>query len=295
MKLFGPEGSTRLAYGSIGRTAIEATLALTTGLLLARFAWLILAPGDGASTLQPQTQSVTGATGNYSSLSLLTQTDPFQNAPTDASQSAVPTSLNLKIAGLRWSEGESGSSSAVLILPDNTQKRFSIGEQIISGAVLESVAADRVFLRFNGQLQELLLNDPSKPLFSGTPTSPRPSSVATPTPPPSPAAPASAAPGGAAATPITPALLLTDVDMQPEMRNGAVAGYRLSPRGQGHFQAAGLQAGDLVLRVNGASIEGMGPEAIQSAVMSSQSIALDVVRNGAIVRLRLSSESGLSQ
>jgi general secretion pathway protein C len=83
--------------------------------------------------------------------------------------------------------------------------------------------------------------------------------------------------------------------MQPELRNGAVAGYRLSPRGQGHFQAAGLEAGDLVLRVNGASIEGMAPEAIQSAVMSSQSIALDVVRNGAIVRLRLSPESGLSQ
>lgn len=290
MKLFGPEGGTRLAaYGSIGRTAIEAALALTTGLLLARFAWLIAAPGDGASAL-PQIPAVSGAPGNQSSLALLTQTDPFRPSAAEPSQIAVPTSLNLKIAGLRWSDGSAGSSSAVLILPDNAQKRFSIGEQIISGAVLETVAADRVFLRFNGQLQELLLNDPGKPLFSGArPSLNTASAIIQPTQ-------AAAAPaGGANAATITPALLLTDVEMHPELRNGAVAGYRLSPRGQGHFQSAGLEAGDMVLRVNGASIEGMGPEAIQSAVMSSQSIALDVVRNGAIVRLRLSPDSGLSQ
>lgn len=294
MKLFGPEGGTRLAaYGSIGRTAIEAALALTTGLLLARFAWLMAAPGEGASALH-QIPAVAGAAGKHSSLALLTQTDPFRASIAEPSQIAVPTSLNLKIAGLRWSDDTAGSSSAILILPDNTQKRFSIGEQIVSGAVLEAVATDRVFLRFNGQLQELLLNDPNKPLFSGSSSSfsaasvsIQPAQLAAPT--------SAAAPAGSSATPITPALLLTDVDMQPELRNGAVAGYRLSPRGQGHFQSAGLEAGDMVLRVNGASIEGMGPEAIQSAVMSSQSIALDVVRNGAIVRLRLSPDSGLSQ
>lgn len=292
MKLFGPEGGTWLAYGSIGRTAIEAALALTTGLLLARFAWLIAAPGDGASALH-QLPAVSGAASSQSSLALLTQTDPFRASAAEPSQIAVPTSLNLKIAGLRWSDGAAGSSSAVLILPDNTQKRFSIGEQIVSGAVLETVAADRVFLRFNGQLQELLLNDPNKPLFFGSSSSSSAASAIVQPVPATTAAPARAA--GSSAAPVTPALLLTDVDMQPELRNGAVAGYRLSPRGQGHFQSAGLEAGDMVLRVNGTSIEGMGPEAIQSAVMSSQSIALDVVRNGAIVRLRLSPDSGLSQ
>lgn len=295
MKLFGPEGGARLAYGSIGRTAIEAALALTTGLLLARFVWLIAAPGDGASAPQPLAASNV-ASDDYAPLALLTQTDPFRASTPEDGQIAVPTSLNLKIAGLRWSEGGAGASSAVLILPDNTQKRFSVGDQIISGAVLETVAADRVFLRFNGQLQELLLSDPNKPLFSNTGSSerasetgiPTPQAASTPATPPPPRA-------GQSTAPVTPALLLTDVDMQPELRNGAVAGYRLSPRGQGHFQAAGLEAGDLVLRVNGTSIEGMAPEAIQSAVMNSESIALDVVRNGAIVRLRLSPESGLSQ
>lgn len=291
MKLFGPESGARLAYGSIGRTAIEAALALTTGLLLARFAWLIVAPGHSATAPAPLA-AVNVASGAHPSLTLLTQSDPFGSTALGGSQLAVPTTLNLKIAGLRWSEGSAGSSSAVLILPDNTQQRFSVGDQIISGAVLETVATDRVFLRFNGQLQELLLNDPNKPLFA--PATPSASTTVVSIQPSQPAI-ASSAPSSTGAATVTPALLITDVDLQPELRNGAVAGYRLSPRGQGHFQAAGLEAGDLVLRVNGSSIEGMGPEAIQSAVMSSQSIALDVVRNGAIVRLRLSPESGLAQ
>ena len=291
MKLFGPEGGTRLAYGSIGRTAVEAVLALTTGLLLARFAWVLIAPGDGASPLQTRPlAAMTGATDTHATLALLTQTNPFQTAPAGNAMDAVPTSLNLKIAGLRWSDGDAGSSSAILILPDNTQKRISAGEMIASGAVLETVAADRVFLRFNGQLQELLLKDPNQPLFTA-------SSLESGAPAPPNQAPSDQPRPDTASAPqsVTPALLLTDVDMQPEMRNGAVSGYRLSPRGQGHFQAAGLEAGDLVLRVNGNSIEGMEPAAIQAAVMSSDAIALDVVRQGAIIRLRLSPDSGLSQ
>lgn len=291
MKFFGPEGGARLAYGSIGRTAVEAALVLTTGLLLARFAWVIVAPAAAPGPLQAHVApAMTTAANAPSALALLTQTNPFQAAPADATQEVVPTSLNLKIAGLRWSDGDAASSSAVLILPDNTQKRVATGDQIISGAVLESVAADRVFLRFNGQLQELLLNDPNKLLFASTSSSPGPAA-----PSPAPQTQKSRAEGAAPSQAVTPALLLTDVDMQPELRNGAVTGYRLSPRGQGHFQAAGLEAGDLVLRVNGNTIEGMGPDAIHTAVMSSDTIALDVVRQGAIVRLRLSPESGLSQ
>lgn len=291
MKLFGPESGARLAYGSIGRTAVEAILALTTGLLLARLAWVVAGPGEGfgsASFTQPQL--IAGSNDARSGIALLTRTDPFQSIGTETNQIVVPTSLNLKIAGLRWSDGDASSSSAVLILPDNSQKRYSVGEAIISGATLEAVAADRVFLRLNGQLQELRFIDSNKALFS---TSPSSASIET--------APAQVQNSGksqaasATSPAVTPALLMTDIDLQPEMRNGAVSGYRLLSRGQGYFEAAGLLSGDLVLRINGNSIEGMSPDAIQRAVMASDTIALDVVRNGAIIRLRLSPESGLSQ
>ncbi|MBY9067683.1 hypothetical protein K1X12_12295 [Hyphomonas sp. WL0036] len=288
MKLFGADGAARLPYASLGRTALEAALALTTGLLLARFAWVIAAPGNGMSSNAPLLTAAQTAPQASSNLALLTHSDPFSQSAA-FNEAAVPTSLNLKIAGLRWSSNEHTASSAVIILPDNSQKRVAPGELIVSGAVLDSVAADRVFLRYNGQLQELLLSDPSKPLFGNG----APSAASTAAAPQAPATRVATAP--APAQQVTPALLLTDVDLTPELRNGAVAGYRLSSRGQGYFEAAGLESGDLVLRVNGASIEGMGPEAIQSAVMSSEMIALDVVRKGAIVRLRLSPDSGLAQ
>lgn len=294
MKLLSPEGSLRtLGYGSIGRTALEAVLALATGLLLARLAWVAASSGQQVGDMRPANlPTLSDIRPGASSLAMLTQTDPFLNKAIDTSQIIVPTSLNLTIAGLRWSDGEARDSSAVLVLPDRTQKRFTIGEQIVSGATLEAVAADRVFLRHNGQLQELLLKDPNKPLFgpSSTSGSEAPSQVA--------AAPApNAQEQTAAATQagVTPSLLISDIDLTPELRNGAVSGYRISSRGQGHFEAAGLENGDLVLRINGNSIEGMGPEAIQAAVMTSDTIALDVVRSGAIVRLRISPESGLSQ
>lgn len=286
MKLSGPIDALRLEYGSIGRSAAEVVLALATGLLLARFAWVASAP----PALQPQSLApLSSAPANQTALALLTETNPFREASLSNTQAAVPTSLDIQIAGLRWSEGNETTSSAVLILPDNSQKRIAVGEEIISGAILETVTADRVFLRYNGQLQELLLKDLDKPLFASpteesVPPSPAPSQTS--------ALLQEAAPNS---TSPTPALLLTDVDMQPELRNGAISGYRLYPRGQGHFQSAGLEAGDLVLRVNGNTIEGMAPDAIQAAVMSSDLIALDVVRRGAIVRLRLSPESGLSQ
>ncbi|PKP83486.1 MAG: hypothetical protein CVT79_01400 [Alphaproteobacteria bacterium HGW-Alphaproteobacteria-18] len=291
MKLFGPEGGVRLTYGSIGRTALEAALALTTGILLARFAWVVIAPGFGSAPIQAQHMpTLAGAEATTSRLALLTQSDPFRAESDATSNFVVPTSLNLKIAGLRWSDGTADSSSAVLILPDNTQKRVAAGEQIVSGAVLESIAADRIFLRFNGQRQELLLHDPGKPLFAAKGARAETAST------PSSRQQQSSRQDSASSPPaITPTLLLTDIDLYPELRNGAISGYRLAPRGQGYFQAAGLEAGDLVLRVNGNSLEGMGPEAIQAAVMSSDAIALDVVRNGTIIRLRLSPESGLSQ
>ncbi|MDP3131744.1 MAG: PDZ domain-containing protein [Burkholderiaceae bacterium] len=97
------------------------------------------------------------------------------------------------------------------------------------------------------------------------------------------------------ASPITPTALAADTVMMPEMRSGRVSGYRLEPRGAGAFEAAGLESGDLILRVNGQAIEGLQPEQIHQSVASGSDVALDVVRQGAIVRLRVSPNVGLSQ
>ena len=168
-----------------------------------------------------------------------------------------------------------------MVLPDGTQKLLSPGDHIVDGAVLDTIAVDRIFLRSNGKLEELRLQarggSLASPQASGAPLPPSGTTIAP------------------SANQATPAQLATDVILQPDLRDGAVTGYRLSPRGNGYFEKAGLEPGDLVLRINGESVEGMSPDALQAAVMASETISLDVVRNGAIVRLRISPDSGLAQ
>ena len=280
-RLFKMESSIRGSINPVARTAIEAALTLTTGILLARFAWLALAPGD-----VPAIDRVTvghQAAAPEQRFAILTSTDPVSGAAIAVSRGpAVPTSLNLKLAGLRWAGDTKSSGSAIVTLPDGSQKRIAPGEQIVDGAVLDTVAADRIFLRFNGELQELLLKDRGGQIMA---TAPPAAAIAS----------AAGSPAEPATQRVTPALLAADIALQPETRGGIVTGYQLSPRGAGHFEAAGLQPGDFVIRVNGESVEGMAPASLQAAVLSSDSIGLDVVRAGAIVRLRISPDSGLAQ
>ena len=74
-----------------------------------------------------------------------------------------------------------------------------------------------------------------------------------------------------------------------------MSGYKLEPLGAGAFEAVGLQSGDLILRVNGQAVEGQRPDQIYQSVSTGTDLALDIVRQGAIVRLRVAPTASLSQ
>ncbi|MFN4023667.1 MAG: type II secretion system protein N [Hyphomonas sp.] len=279
MRLFRMESPLPGQFGLMGRRSVEAGLALVTGLMLARFVWLVAEPG----LVQPERPLTPVMLAGNSSHAELAGSDPFaapSHSRTDY-DTATPTTLNLRLTGLRWAGDDAAAGSAIIVLPDGNQKLVSPGDRILDGAVLDTVAADRIFLRSNGRLEELRLNP-----RGGSFSSQQPSVDLQSPPAETPAAPARQA---------TPAQLASDIVLHPDLRNGAVTGYRLSPRGNGYFEQAGLEPGDLVLRVNGQSVEGLGPDALQSAVLASDTISLDVVRSGAIVRLRISADAGLSQ
>lgn len=278
MRLFRMESPLPGQLGLMGRRSVEAGLALVTGLMLARLVWLAAEPG----LVQPERPLTPLILAGTSSHSDFTAADPFAGLSPSRTdyETASPTALNLRLTGLRWA-GDNAAGSAIIILPDGNQKLVSPGDRILDGAVLDTVAADRIFLRSNGRLEELRLQ-PRGGSFSVQQPSGNPQSAPAATP---------AAPAGQA----TPAQLASDIVLHPDLRDGAVTGYRLSPRGNGYFEQAGLEPGDLVLRVNGKSVEGLGPDALQSAVLTSDTISLDVVRSGAIVRLRISADAGLSQ
>ena len=270
-----------------GRVAAESLLTVTVGVLIGRLAWVVLAPTDVAAystqlaatgTADPQSE-IDGA-----SEELLTQMNPFAADSLVASRSnlpAVETTLDIKLAGVRSVTGNATASSAVITFPYGAQKRFVPGDEVVPGVLLVNVTGDTVHLSRNGALETLSLYPYGKTLFAATPTEPSESLIAS----------AEAGP----AINITPATLASDTLLTPEYRSGEVSGYKLEPRGAGAFEAAGLQSGDLILRVNDLAIEGQRPDQIYQSVATGTDVTLDVVRQGAIVRLRVAPTASLSQ
>ncbi|MFN3312258.1 MAG: type II secretion system protein N [Hyphomonas sp.] len=297
MRLPSLDMTRTAALTQAGRSAAEGMLALAAGLMLARLAWIAAGPEAGAAIpdlAMTQPASVTETQGTPSDSAILISSNPFRPGAVSVPVTAIPTSLNLRLTGLRSADGDDQGGTAVIILPDGQQKRFTTGEIVVPGAVLEAVTADRVFLRVNGQLEELSRLPGGLRSFAVPPGAQATTQDAA-APPPAPPSSIAASSVADESTRVTPALLMSDIALQAETRGGAVSGYRVSPRGAGHFEAAGLESGDIVLRINGQSIEGMRPDMIQSSLVSSDDLALDVVRRGMIVRLQLSAESGLSQ
>ncbi len=159
--------------------------------------------------------------------------DPFfRLAP--ASGPLVVTSLNIKLHGV-LEDRATGRGSAILALPDGSQRSFGVGEEILPGVVLESVGADHVTLRRGGAAEQVFL-DQSAPAAA-----PDPASIPA-------AAPASSLP--VASPDLPPA---TPLRLEPRTEGGRTAGIAVSPGGDGGriFREAGFAPGDVIVAVNG--------------------------------------------
>lgn len=273
-----------------GRVAAESLLTMTVGVLLGRLAWVALSPAEAS----PSAQQVASAERTiledghaYAPSSLLTQMNPFDTAPGALSESAVTgneTTLDLKLAGVRSVDGNTTASSAVIAFPDGHQTRFVPGDEVMPGILLVNVTESSVHLSRNGILETLGFFPADKKLFAPEISAPAADTPLT-----------LASAGPHIPNDVTPAALAADTTLTPEFRGGQVSGYRMTPRGAGAFEAAGLETGDLILRINGQAIEGLRPAQISQSVSSGSDVALDVVRQGAIVRLRVTPDASLSQ
>lgn len=270
--------------------AVESLLMVTVGVLLGRLAWVAISPSDAGASLQdatPFSSENTLPASSPSSTILLTQMNPFGGVSavaTGASEAAVETTLDMKLSGVRSVAGNTSASSAVISFPDGAQKRFVPGEEVMPGILLVNVTSEAIHLSRNGSIEILSLYPSNRMPFSQDPATSAPTgelvlASATTLPP----------------ADLTPAALAADTALTPEFRSGEVSGYRLEPRGAGAFEAAGLQSGDLILRINGQPIEGLRPDQINQSVSSRSDVALDIVRQGAIVRLRVAPGASLSQ
>jgi general secretion pathway protein C len=210
-------------------SAIEILLLSLLALQCARLIWAVATPlgplGDWRSDERARVA--------VASPSIFAAFDPFFRLSQLSGPIAV-TGLNLTLYGIR-EDRASGRGSAIIGLPDGTQGSFAVGDEIMAGVKLIGVAFDNVTIERGGAPEQLFL-DLSQP-----------APVVAPTPPTSAASPAAPAPVAGSAQPI-----LDDVQFEPRRDATGITGFVLQPRGDGAaFRAAGFQAGDVLLAVNG--------------------------------------------
>ncbi len=88
--------------------------------------------------------------------SLLTRFDPFfRDAP--AGGTVTVTSLPLKLFGTRLDQAV-GRGSAIIAMPDGTQASYGVGDEIVPGVRLKSVAFDNVTIERGGVPEQLFLD-----------------------------------------------------------------------------------------------------------------------------------------
>src|SRR6185503_2192008 len=145
----------------------------------------------------------------------LREFDPFFRL-SGAAAPAIVTSLSLKLYGVT-EDRATGRGSAIIALPDGTQRSFAVGEEIMPGVALAEVGFDNVTIDRAGVREQIFL-DQSEPAqaVTGAPTSapaPVPGQ-------PQPAQVQSAPPAPAAAvSPTGP-----PIRFQPRLTNGRVDG-----------------------------------------------------------------------
>ena len=250
-------------------TALELALLALIAVQAARLVWALVTPlgplGDWrpASTLNAL-PAAGGALGDF---------DPFFRLSAGGAP-AVVTALNLQLYGVR-EDRATGRGSAIIGLPDGTQRSFAVGEEVMPGVTLAAVGFDNVTINRAGAMEQIFL-DQSQP--AATAGAPQPGQA----PPPAPAAPAPQPPIAAAPAPNAP------LSLQPRMNNNQITGLIVSPGGDGGaaYRAAGFQPGDVIVAVNGQRVTGPD-QALTLLRQSGGSVTFMVDRGGRAVPVRM--------
>jgi general secretion pathway protein C len=242
------EGDGRPAWVSRGTFAAEAVAASLLAFLLAQLVWAGYPPLVETSSLVAPVASDFSAPRAAVGLNPFRRGDAAATAAADPLADAPETALNLILVGVRASRGEAPDrgGAAIIQTPDNQQRLYGVGDAIVVGVTLAAVEPDRVVIDREGLLESVAFERRASLIGRGGVAAEIPVSAA----PVVPAAPVLAGSDG----PVSAAALIADVT--PFSR--AAGGVVVAPRGDGvAFAAAGLQAFDVVLSVNGVALDGI--------------------------------------
>ena len=255
------------------RAGVELALALVLAVQLGRLILIAVEPAGPAATNTPP------AALKPVDYAVFQRFDAFfrTGGQSSLAEASAAGSGQMRLYGLR-SDG-AGGGSAIIGLADGRQVSVGVGEEVEPGLVLRGVGADHVTLARGGSVSRLVFTDLPMGVAPVPPPPPGPQTV---TPAPAPAvAPVAVAPAGAS---IDPARLLGQAGLRPRMRGARLDGFTVSGAGDAAvLRAAGLQAGDVILAVNGQPLDSLERiAALRSQLADSTGAELRIERDGQV-------------
>ena len=237
MRLRSPQRAERL-FRRLPRftllSGVETLLLALIAVQAARLVWTLVTPVGPVGDWRPS-----GAFAAAPGDAALTRFDPFFRLSAQSGP-AVVTGLNLTLFGVR-EDRATGHGSAIIALPDGSQRSFAVGEEILPGVTLAEVGFDNVTINRAGAREQIFLAQSevaSAAVTAAPAATPLPGAPSPVAPPPRPA-PTSTSP---------PA-----VRLEPRVANDRIEGLTVSPGADGGlaFQAAGFAPGDVIVSING--------------------------------------------
>jgi general secretion pathway protein C len=250
-------------------SAVELGLLALIAVQAARLVWVLVTPvgpiGDWrvAGGFAPASDSV------------LTQFDPFFRLSAGGGP-AVVTGLNLKLYGVR-EDRATGRGSAIIALPDGSQRSFAVGEEIMSGVTLAEVGFDNVTISRGGVREQIFL-DQSQAAPAADAATQAPAAATAPVP---------TAPPVVQMQP-TPTAPAPTIRVQPRVGESRIDGLIVGPGADGGqaFRSAGFAPGDVIVSVNGQRVTSID-QARALARASGGMVDVIVNRGGRAVPMRV--------
>ncbi|WP_373187193.1 type II secretion system protein N [Halopseudomonas sp.] len=259
-------------------------LAAITAVLLGRLTWTLVEPQSvlPAPAVIPLSMidgPDASASGGFAELAALSVFGSAADAPRSAVLNAPDTSLSWVLKGV-LTDPDPQRSAAILAPQGQPEKAYRVGASLPGNVRLEQVLADRVILARDGKLETLRLQRTS---LAASKTPPRRPAAALPQ---VDANLTIAADGGVAridreAWMSDPQRFMEVVSATPVLVDGVMYGLEVSPaRNAREFEAAGLQAGDVVVAVEGTPVAEISDYRDILQGLTGDTVSLYVERKG---------------
>lgn len=218
---------------ALGLRLLEFALLAALTYLVARLIWLIAFGASATDFERDPAAAGAGSDGRpayQADLSRLRDSDLFADrrdargvvAPVQAA--VQETSLDLALRGIRRGASPQ-AGGAIIQTPDNRQRFFAVGQEILDGVTLEEVHVDHVLIRRRGIAESLYLRDEDPARRAAASSS------------------APAAPGRGTQI---PGLFRAE----PVREGDRLAGYRIADGNGAMLSAMGLRNGDVITAID---------------------------------------------